>query len=159
MKSIAIAAAVVASAVFGTQHSLHAQRSAEPSMRASYLILRVNDLAGSIAFYRDRVGLTLRTSNQERAIFDAGAVALMIEVVAKPSTLPSTGLAAFTEIVLETPDVFAAYATMQERGITFRGKPAAVTSDGARELYATYFRDPDGHIISIAGWVPQATAK
>jgi catechol 2,3-dioxygenase-like lactoylglutathione lyase family enzyme len=83
----------------------------------------------------------------------------MIEVVAKPSASPSTGLAAFTEIVLETADVFAAYGTMQERGITFRGKPLAVTSEGARELYATYFRDPDGHIISIAGWVPQATTK
>jgi hypothetical protein len=53
---------------------------------------------------------------------DAGGVALMIEGVLKPSTSPSTGLAAFTEIVLKTPDVFATYASMQERGITFRRK-------------------------------------
>jgi predicted lactoylglutathione lyase len=28
-----------------------------------------------------------------------------------------------------------------------------VTGDGNRELYATDFRDPDGHILSITGWV------
>ena len=159
MKSIAVVTVVAVLAPFAAQQPLNAQSSAGSSMRASYLILRVNDLAGSIAFYRDRVGLSVKSANQERAVFDAGGVALMIEGVLKPSTSPSTGLAAFTEIVLETPDVFATYASMQERGITFRGKPAAVMSDGSRDLYAANFRDPDGHVISITGWVTPASGR
>jgi predicted enzyme related to lactoylglutathione lyase len=159
MKRIAIGTVISTLAVFAATQPLTAQSGTPSSVRARYLILRVNDLASSIAFYRDRVGLTLESANQQRAVFTAGGVALMIEGVLKPVTAPSTGLAAFTEIVLETPDIFATYASMQQRGVTFRGKPAAVTTDGSRELYATNFRDLDGHIISITGWVPLASSQ
>ena len=121
-------------------------------VRATRLILRVSSLAESTAFYRDRVGLKLQSINDEFAVFDGGSVLLMLEQLAKPPAGPSTGLAAFTEVVLESPDVFATYAAMESRGVPFRGKLRAVTSDEKRDLYAADFRDPNGHIVSIAGW-------
>jgi catechol 2,3-dioxygenase-like lactoylglutathione lyase family enzyme len=112
-----------------------------------------------MAFYRDRVGLKMSPKNGEFASFDAGAVELMIQQLSKPPAEPSAGLAAFTEIVLESPDVFATYAAMERRGVTFKIKPRAVTTDGTRDLYAADFRDPDGHVLSIAGWVPRSPSK
>jgi catechol 2,3-dioxygenase-like lactoylglutathione lyase family enzyme len=132
---------------------LSAQGDATPSVRASRVILRVSDLDGSTAFYRDRVGLKLLSLNEEFAVFDGGGMALMLEHLPKPPAGPSTGLAAFTEVVLESADVFATYRAMQARGVAFRIEPRAVTSDDSRILYATDFRDPNGHIISIMGWV------
>ena len=130
-----------------------AQADGHVAVRASRLILRVSDLENSTAFYRDRVGLTLLSINEEFATFDGGGVALMLEHLPKPPAGPSTGLAAFTEVVLESGDVFAAYREMQARGVSFRTEPRAVTTDDSRILYAADFRDPNGHIISIAGWV------
>jgi len=132
---------------------LNGQTASDAStVRATRLILRVSDLAASTAFYRDRVGLKLQMINEEFAVFDGGGVLLMLEVLAKPPAGPSTGLAAFTEVVLESPDVFATYAAMESRGVTFRSKLRAVTSDEKGDLYAADFRDPNGHVISIAGW-------
>ena len=66
---------------------------------------------------------------------------------------PNTGLSAMTEVVLESADVLASYQAMQRRGVAFRIEPRVVTVDGAgRDLYAVDFRDPDGHVLSIAGW-------
>ena len=69
---------------------------------------------------------------------------------------PSSGLAAFTEIVFESPDVMAAYNAMKARGVEFKVVPRIVTTDGTRDLLASDFRDPDGHVLSITGWVPRS---
>ena len=39
------------------------------------------------------------------------------------------------------------------------GKPFHETSDDTRDLYVANFRDPDGHIITISGWVPRSADK
>ena len=69
------------------------------------------------------------------------------------SNTPNSGLAAFTEVVLDTADVMKSYAEMKARGVTFTREPFAATTDGSRVLYAANFKDPDGHILSITGWV------
>jgi catechol 2,3-dioxygenase-like lactoylglutathione lyase family enzyme len=135
-----------------------AQSAANTAVRASRVILRVSDLDRSTAFYRDRVGLKLQSINEEFAVFEAGGMILMLEHLPKPPSSPSAGLAAFTEIVLESTDVLATHAAMQARGVQFKQEPRAVTSDDARVMYAADFRDPDGHVLSIAGWVPRRNA-
>ena len=136
-----------------------AQSAANTAVRASRVILRVSDLDRSTAFYRDRVGLKLQSLTEEFAVFDAGGMILMLEHLPKPPSSPSAGLAAFTEIVLESADVLATHTAMQARGVPFKREPRAVTSDDTRVMYAADFRDPDGHVLSIAGWVPRQAAK
>lgn len=128
-------------------------------VRAARVILRVSDLNRSTAFYRDRVGLTLQSLNDEFAVFDAGGMVLMLEHLPKPPSSPSAGLAALTEIVFESDDVFLTHAVMERRGVRFKQEPRAVTSDDTRVMYAADFRDPDGHVLSIAGWVPRQAAR
>ena len=151
MKRISMLGAIVLVGVFASAPA-SAQSAPAPAVRAARLILRVSNLSDSTAFYRDRVGLKLLTENGEFATFDGNGVLLMLEQLPKPVG-PSTGLAAFTELVLESTDVFATYAEMERRGVTFRNKPQAVTSEGTRDLYAASFRDPDAHAVSITGWV------
>jgi len=43
--------------------------------------------------------------------------------------------------------------------VTFRRELRAVTSDDTRVMYAADFRDPDGYILSIAGWVARTANR
>jgi catechol 2,3-dioxygenase-like lactoylglutathione lyase family enzyme len=121
-------------------------------LHANRIILRVSDLKASIGFYRDQVGLPLQSTFDEFAVFGAEGMAVMLQQIERKSSGPSTGLAALTEVVLESPDVMKAYREMKARGVVFLREPFAATTDGSRVLYAANFKDPDGHILSIMGW-------
>ena len=124
-----------------------------PAVKANRVILRVASLNASIGFYRDQVGLPLQSTFDEFAVFGAEGMAVMLQQIERKSSGPSTGLAALTEIVLESPDVMKAYREMKARGVVFLREPFAATTDGSRVLYAANFKDPDGHVLSITGWI------
>jgi len=123
------------------------------SVKANRVIIRVADLKSSIGFYRDLVGLPLQSTFDEFAVFGGDAMTLMLQQVERKSTGPSTGLSALTEVVLESADVMKSYQDMKTRGVVFVREPFAATTDGSRVLYAANFKDPDGHILSVTGWV------
>ncbi len=116
-------------------------------MLISHVILRVTDMSRAVEFYRDAVGLEVLAESDLFAFLDAGSIKIALNVGEPPD--PSTT----TEIVLEVDDVVAAFREMNARGVTFEVEPRPVTDDGARELHAAHFRDPDGHLWSLTGWV------
>jgi catechol 2,3-dioxygenase-like lactoylglutathione lyase family enzyme len=144
-----IAALFIIIAAFAT--SLVAQQA--PTVRASRVIVRVTNLKASIGFYRDQVGLPLQSTFDEFAVFGGDGMTLMLQQVERRSSGPSTGLSALTEVVLESADVMKTYQEMKERGVVFLREPFAATTDGPRVLYVANFKDPDGHILSVTGWV------
>ena len=128
--------------------------AAAGELKANRIILRVTDLKASIAFYRDRVGLPLQSTFDEFAVLGGGdGITVMLQAVERKSNAPNAGLSALTEVVLETSDVMKTYAEMKARGVVFMREPFAATTDGSRVLYAANFKDPDGHVLSITGWV------
>jgi catechol 2,3-dioxygenase-like lactoylglutathione lyase family enzyme len=127
---------------------------AATELKATRVIVRVTDLNASITFYRDKVGLPLQSTYEEFAVLGGGdGVTVMLQQVTRKSTAQNTGLSAFTEVVLETSDVMASYREMHARGIVFSHEPRVATTDGSRDLYAADFKGPDGHILSITGWI------
>ena len=117
-------------------------------MEVSHVILRVADLDQSIAFYRDRVGLTLLGASPTFAFLDGGSIRIALnERVTQPSDTSES------EIVLEVNDIVAAHTEMAGRGVLFQVDPREVMRDGERALHAAHFADPDGHLWSITGWV------
>lgn len=82
------------------------------------------------------------------AFLDGGSLQLTLH---RLDTVPADD--SLTEIVIEVDDVTVSYRELSERGVTFPIEPRAVTSDGQRELWATHFHDPDGHLASIVSWV------
>jgi catechol 2,3-dioxygenase-like lactoylglutathione lyase family enzyme len=110
------------------------------------IILAVEDMARSLAFYRDSVGLPVRFANAEFAFLQAGHVTLCLRhapAAAQSGARDETRV----EIVFSVDDIHAAYEALKARGVTFRVEPRAVTG----ELWATDFRDPDAHLLSIFG--------
>jgi catechol 2,3-dioxygenase-like lactoylglutathione lyase family enzyme len=118
-------------------------------VRISQIILRVADLDRSTRFWTESVGLTPTMRTEAFAFLDAGSVGLLLNDV---GDVPED--TSLTEIVLEFDDVRSAYVELAARGVDFEVELRPVTSDGSRDLLAAHFRDPDGHIASITGWVP-----
>jgi len=119
--------------------------------RVSHVILRVASMARALPFWRYQVGLPVRAAGGAFAFLDAGPVAIALNEA--PPEPGGGGLAALTEVVLEVDDVRSAHGEMAARGVPFRVPPRPVTNDGRRALWAADFRDPDGHLVSLTGWV------
>ena len=117
-------------------------------MRMSSVILRVSDMDRSVGFWRDSVGLELTWSGGEFAFFTVGESQLVLNQPAIYEPQVSD-----TEIVFEVADIGETFVGMKEAGVPFEVDPRPVTSDGERNLLATHFRDPDGHLASLTGWV------
>ena len=126
-----------------------------PAVKANRVIVRVTNLKTSIGFYRDQVGLPLQSTFDEFAVFGGDGMTVMLQQVDSSSNGPSTGLSALTEVVLESADVMRTYQEMKARGVVFLREPFAATTDGSRVLYAANFKDPDGHVLSVTGWIAE----
>ena len=107
-------------------------------------MLGVKDLARSVAFYRDQLGLTLQNQFEAFAFFSAGSVTLMLN---QDLAKLSPNIAGATEIVFSVEDVRAAHEALRARGVVFTIEPRNVT--GA--MWSANFNDPDGHHLSVFG--------
>ncbi len=112
--------------------------------RIGLILLGVKDLARSIGFYRDRLGLTLQNQIPGFAFLDGGAVTLgLSEPVAR--ALPQG--AGSSQVVFNVEHVRAAYDALRAKGVSFSGEPRVVSGTS----WAANFDDPDGHHLSIFG--------
>lgn len=118
-------------------------------MRVSSVMLRVTDMERAIRFYRDAVGLAVVAESPQFSFLDAGSIQLVL-TVSTDAVIPDRSL---TEIVFEVDHIDAAHSAMTARGVEFRVDPRPITSQDGRALHAADFRDPDGHVLSITGWV------
>ncbi len=121
-------------------------------MKVAHIILRVADMDSSVAFYRDVVGLDVLSESAAFTFLDGGGIRIALNAG------PDRGQgaeASLTEIVLEVDDVRAAHVAMTERGVPFEVPLRAVMEHDGRSLLAAHFRDPDGHLLSITGWVTE----
>jgi catechol 2,3-dioxygenase-like lactoylglutathione lyase family enzyme len=118
--------------------------SAFAQMKASIVILSVTDLNRAIEFYRDRLGLKLSSTNEDFAFFDAGGITIALRG-GRPKSDPAD--LASTEIAFGVEHVKAAYQSLSKAGVAFKREPRIVTGT----TWATDFRDPDGHVLSIVG--------
>ena len=117
-------------------------------MQIRQLILRVADLETSVEFWTGKVGLGLAGKGEGFAFLDGGGVQLVLNQV---DEVPDDS--SLTEIVFEEDDVRAVFDELSGRGVPFEVGLRPVTSDGNHELLAAHFRDPDGHLASLTGWV------
>lgn len=114
--------------------------------------LLVNDIAASIAFWRDIVQLRMTYGDEAMgyAYFetDSAGVELMTrkgfaEALGKAQTEPQGYLAA---LVLRVEDVDATYAELVKRGATAVAEPQDRPAWAARSAHVS---DPDGYIVEI----------
>ena len=109
------------------------------------IMLGVKETARSVAFYRDRLGLTVKMSFEGFTFLDGGGVTLVLsEGLAQAN---NGSIAGATEVVFSVPDVRAAHQALLARGVEFTIAPRQVSGP----MWAANFRDPDGHGLSVFG--------
>ena len=108
------------------------------------VMLGVSDMARSVAFYRDTLGLPLAQQIPGFAFFNAGGFTLALS---EPIAKNSAHMVGATEIVFSVEDVRAAHAALREKGVAFLIEPRVVNPP----MWAANFNDPDGHRLSIFG--------
>jgi len=107
------------------------------------IMLSVTDMARSLEFYRDRLGLPVAFASGEFAFLDAGGTTLALRGVARLPPVEEVR----TELVFQVDDVAEAHRALTARGVAFRVEPRPVSGDD----FAADFRDPDGHVLSVFG--------
>lgn len=108
------------------------------------VMLGVRDLAAALAFYRDKLGMSVKFQSGEFGFLEGGGVTLALSVPLEKALGHATGA---TELVFHVEDVRAAYEALGRQGVQFTLEPRNVAGDS----WAANFDDPDGHHLSIFG--------
>lgn len=116
------------------------------------IILFVEDLQRSKAFYHEVLGLDVEFEDEESVGFKLEGLAfIVLQVVAarrqlqgEPTATPGAGATAF--LTTFTDDVDALHSQLVERSVSFFQAP----TDQPWGMRTAYFKDPDGHVWEIA---------
>jgi catechol 2,3-dioxygenase-like lactoylglutathione lyase family enzyme len=116
------------------------------------IILFVEDLQRSKAFYHGALGLDVQFEDAESVGFQIEGMAFIVlqvdrarvQLQGEPTATPSAGATAF--LTTFTEDVDALRADLATRGIDFFQEP----TDQPWGMRTAYFKDPDGHVWEIA---------
>jgi methylmalonyl-CoA/ethylmalonyl-CoA epimerase len=115
--------------------------------RIGQIALSVGDMARSIAFWRDTVGLKFLFEAPNVAFFDVAGVRLMLGQNESADAKPS-GVVLYFEV----DDLDAAFAALRDRGAAVEqpnGEPHFIAKLGTKELWMAFLRDPDGHLFAL----------
>ncbi|MCC6236156.1 MAG: VOC family protein [Dehalococcoidia bacterium] len=122
----------------------------------------VNDIQRAVAFYRDILGARhLATFDPPGlAFFDIGGVRLMLDAIAEAQAQgPRPG----APLYFRVPDIEAACAALEARGVTIESAPHLINRDDAgvfgvvgMETWMAFFRDPDQNILAVMSEVAPA---
>ena len=109
--------------------------------------LTVTDLARSVGFYRDLLGLPLLFETNGMAFFQAGELRLMIGTNSPDP--PARG----TVLYFDAPDIDDLAPALEAKGVTFIGPIEVLQRTETQELKLRIFRDPDGNPLALMGMV------
>jgi methylmalonyl-CoA/ethylmalonyl-CoA epimerase len=112
------------------------------------ILVPVHDAERAAAFYRDTLGMRFLYAFPHMAFIDAGGIRLYL---AEPAAQGFDGRAT---IYFRVPDIWAAVAALEARGVVFRGPPRVVHRDGPSELWMCHTQDPDDNNVVLMSDVP-----
>jgi catechol 2,3-dioxygenase-like lactoylglutathione lyase family enzyme len=113
-------------------------------------ILLSLDLDASRAFYHDVLGLEIaREDEDDRIVFRCGGGTQIAVTKSTVGTLDSQ-----TQLAWRVPDIHAAIADLQDRGVRIEEyeAPDPVTTDGIADMghsWAAWFIDPSRNVLAV----------
>ncbi len=114
----------------------------------SYVIVYVQDTDKSVPFYRDILGMKLKSEESGWVEFETGSTTLALHGMKPGEKHP--GKATAQPIVVFTVDnVHETRAELVERGVTFKSECEVVCEYDDKVGMSTNFYDPDGNLYSI----------
>jgi catechol 2,3-dioxygenase-like lactoylglutathione lyase family enzyme len=110
-----------------------------------YVMLGTTDLARSLSFYCDRLGLKVLRQFEGFAFLDTGATTVVLTT--DLGSRIESGATFASEIVFGVPSVETAYRELLGQAIEFINAPSAVSANA----WAVTSKDPDGHLVTYYG--------
>ncbi len=111
--------------------------------RIGQIAIPVKDLARSVEFYRDVLGLRfLFEAPPALAFFDCGGVRVMLEGSGEGSTASST-------LYYVVADLQAAVDALRRRGAKVEADPHLIARMPDHDLWMAFIRDPDEHLLGL----------
>jgi predicted enzyme related to lactoylglutathione lyase len=107
--------------------------------------LGVTDIARSIKFYTETLGLELAGKPGEVTLLRAGDITIVLNHPLGRAA--GTSIVGAVEVIFQVPAVAASHEDLANRGCHFTHPPHEVTPG----LWAATFTDPDGHRLTILG--------
>src|SRR5271168_1000121 len=108
------------------------------------VMLGVREMPAALAFYRDKLGLTVIMQEPGLSLLQCGAVMLGLS---RGHVQSAPHIAGATEVVFRVESVRAAHRDLAAQGISFLSEPRQATPTD----WVAHFRDVDGHLLSIFG--------
>jgi catechol 2,3-dioxygenase-like lactoylglutathione lyase family enzyme len=112
--------------------------------RIAAIMLGVRNLAPAVAFYKDKLGLTVILQESALALLQCGPVMIGLSPRYLNSAPQVTGA---TEVSFGVDNLRATHKALGEKGVVFLGDPRQVTPTD----WAVHFKDVDGHLLSLFG--------
>ncbi len=101
------------------------------------------DIARSVEFYRDKLGIRFLFQAPHMAFFDCGGIRLMLGP-------PEESRESFSSIVyFKVEDIQAAADALKARGVRFERDPHLVAKMPDHDLWLAFFRDPDRNALGL----------
>jgi catechol 2,3-dioxygenase-like lactoylglutathione lyase family enzyme len=117
-------------------------------VRGVGVTLFVTNLGRSLAFYRDLLGFRQVDMGLGSAVLESGDSRIVLRRVVDMPPVDRR----LVHLLLEVPDVQAAYDELLLQGVEFVHRPRPVSRYEQLELWSAAFRDPDGHGIALTKW-------
>lgn len=120
-----------------------------------YTMVIVSDMARSIEFYRDKLGIPLKFQSPDWTEFQTGATTLALHgggVPHQPTGGSTDKDAGTCSIGFNVSDLDQTYEELKSKGVNFVMPPTARDTEGIRLAVAV---DPDGLPVSFAQYLPR----
>src|SRR5215831_9811729 len=114
-----------------------------------YVIVGVSDMAASVKFYKNALGLPVAFESKEWSEFQTGKTKLALHPSSKKAGAPggSDILPGSCQIGFEVPDLDQTYKELQSKGVRFAMAPKIREGEGIKLAVCL---DPDGLPISLS---------
>ncbi|HEX4097336.1 MAG TPA: VOC family protein [Caulobacteraceae bacterium] len=115
----------------------------------------VSDVDAAEAFYEQALGLKkLFRPSPDMVFFDCGGVRLYLQKAHQPDDIAKASL-----LYLQCEDIAVAAAELKRRSVEFVDEPHRIAEMPTHDLWMTFFKDPDGHLLALEmqapkGWSP-----
>ncbi len=115
--------------------------------KPEYIIVYVSDMDRSLAFYRDTLGLPLKSTSPGWTEFDTGTTMIVLHATpaSKPADQPGRTPAGVAQLGFIVEDLQSVYETLKAQDVVF-AMPPRLQSSG---VTLAVLRDPDGLGITL----------
>lgn len=112
------------------------------------ILIPVTDVDRATAFYRDTLGVRFLFAFPGMAFLDADGVRLYLAAPTEP------GFDGRSTLYFRVPDIHAAVAELEARGVPFTDRPHMIFDDGRQQTWMCFAKDPDGNNVALMSEVP-----